>query len=58
MESTRRFTSVLVHCFAGVSRSTSIIVAYLMKYYKMGLYDALNLCRKERGQIFPNGVFM
>lgn len=36
-------TNVLVHCFAGVSRSSSVVIAYLMKYHKISLYDALSL---------------
>jgi protein-tyrosine phosphatase len=30
----------LVHCFAGVSRSASIVIAYLMQEHNMSLKDA------------------
>lgn len=29
----RAYTSVLVHCYAGVSRSASCVIAYFMKIY-------------------------
>ena len=32
--------SVLVHCFYGVSRSSTILIAYLMKKYSIGYRKA------------------
>ncbi|ERN12348.1 dual specificity protein phosphatase 1 [Amborella trichopoda] len=49
---------VLVHCFAGRSRSVTIIVAYLMKVRSMSLSDALDLVRSKRPQIAPNHGFL
>lgn len=38
----------MVHCVAGVSRSASLCLAYLMKYMKMTLKDAFQLVRSVR----------
>jgi predicted protein tyrosine phosphatase len=47
----------LVHCFAGVSRSATIVIAYLMVEYGMTLNDALIHVRKQRYFINPNDGF-
>ena len=49
---------VLVNCVAGVSRSATIVIAYLMKYYKLDLKTAFLLVRKRRERICPNKKFM
>ena len=36
---------ILVHCFAGKSRSASVVIAYLMKYNNMNLGEALHYVR-------------
>lgn len=38
----------LVHCVAGVSRSASMVLAYLMKYLRMSLKDAHNFVKSKR----------
>lgn len=38
----------MVHCVAGVSRSASLCLAYLMKYIKMTLREAFDLVRSAR----------
>ncbi|XP_008807219.2 dual specificity protein phosphatase 1B-like isoform X2 [Phoenix dactylifera] len=57
-EAKRAGGGVLVHCFAGRSRSVTIIAAYLMKKYQMSLSHALSLVRSKRPQIAPNRGFM
>lgn len=49
---------VLVHCFAGVSRSASVVIAYLMRYRGMGVNDALWFVRGKRPWVNPNFGFM
>ncbi|PAV87259.1 hypothetical protein WR25_15127 [Diploscapter pachys] len=45
---------VLVHCVAGVSRSASIVLAYLMKYRCRSLRDAYHLMKSKRPMVRPN----
>ncbi|XP_049782737.1 dual specificity protein phosphatase Mpk3-like [Schistocerca cancellata] len=49
---------VLVHCVAGVSRSVTITVAYLMNKLSLSLNDAFNLVRSRKSNIAPNFHFM
>ncbi|GAV99965.1 dual-specificity protein [Lentinula edodes] len=49
---------VLVHCQAGVSRSATIVAAYLMHNRQMGVEEALDLIRKARPEIDPNPGFI
>ena len=48
----------LVHCRNGMSRSTTICIAYLMKYYQMPLLEAFNFIRERRPCTSPNPGFM
>ncbi|GJE99573.1 ual-specificity phosphatase domain-containing protein [Phanerochaete sordida] len=49
---------VLVHCLAGISRSTSMVAAYLMYSRGLSPEDALTLIRKARPQVEPNDSFL
>ena len=48
---------VLVHCFAGVSRSATVVIAYLMQEKNMSFSDAFAFASKRRPVIFPNMGF-
>lgn len=50
--------NVYVHCFAGVSRSATIVISYLMKKFQWSLSQALALTKKKRKYINPNPGFM
>lgn len=48
---------ILIHCMAGVSRSVSMIIYYLMRKYGMGFDDAYHLIKSRRSIINPNKSF-
>ena len=50
--------NVLVHCHAGVSRSSTILIAYIMKSKKMKLNDVIDLLKTKREKVSPNAGFM
>lgn len=49
---------VLVHCYAGISRSASIVIAYLMKKNRWTMNKAINYVRSRRLIINPNMYFV
>lgn len=49
--------SVLVHCQQGISRSATIVIAYLMKVHQMSLTNAYFECKRKRPIIRPNDGF-
>jgi protein-tyrosine phosphatase len=49
---------VLLHCFAGKSRSASVAIAYVMKSTFVSLLDAFRLVREKRPCAMPNTGFM
>ncbi|CAN6344321.1 unnamed protein product [Urochloa humidicola] len=54
----RKVGNVLVHCFAGVSRSASIIVAYLMRSEQKSLEEALESLKEISELACPNDGFL
>ena len=49
---------VLVHCYAGISRSVSCVIGYLVKHRSMCVADALMLIKAGRPQAMPNKGFI
>ncbi|KAF7555976.1 hypothetical protein G7046_g6422 [Stylonectria norvegica] len=49
--------NLLVHCTVGVSRSATVVIAYLMRKYHQSLNDTLALVKKSR-KVKPNPNFM
>ena len=48
---------VLVHCYAGISRSATMVIMYLMREHGMSMNAAMQLTRSKRWFINPNPGF-
>jgi protein-tyrosine phosphatase len=57
-ESLNKGESIVVHCFAGRSRSVTAIMAYLIKYKNMSVDKALLLIKQAQPQARPNPGFI
>ena len=49
--------NILIHCVAGVSRSATITIAYLMKRYSLTFTDSFNFVKQKRQIVDPNPGF-
>lgn len=47
-----------MHCVAGISRSVTVTVAYLMQRHRLSLNDAFALVRSRKSDVAPNFHFM
>lgn len=54
----RKEGAVLVQCMAGISRSSAIILAYMMRRLGVSLDNALTYLKQKRPKINPNEGFM
>ena len=50
--------NVLVHCQAGISRSPTIVIGYLMKFHQMSFEQAYALVKSKRSIVNPNWNFL
>ena len=55
---TREGGTVLVHCYMGISRSATIVLAYLMKSQKWSLREAVTYLCARRKCVKPNDGFL
>ena len=49
---------VFVHCRKGVSRSSSVVISYLMYHFKKSFDEAYNFVLKKKSNIQPNDNFI
>ncbi|XP_051912687.1 uncharacterized protein LOC127595005 [Hippocampus zosterae] len=45
---------VLVHCFAGISRSSTLVLAYLIREHRVSLVRGIDMLRSRRPIVCPN----
>jgi protein tyrosine phosphatase len=56
-EALKNNQNILVHCRAGISRSATIVISYIMKSQRMKMDDAFEFVKSKRSIISPNGDF-
>ncbi len=54
----RKVGKVLVHCAAGVSRSATIVVCYVMRHLGKSSADALTYVKSKHSVAYPNPGFL
>jgi len=49
--------NVYIHCYMGISRSSTIVIAYIMYKKKISFKEAFNFVKEKRNCVFPNVGF-
>ena len=47
----------MVHCAAGISRSSTILISYIMRKYGVNYEEAYKIVKAKRSCIQPNSGF-
>eukprot|EP01132_Coremiostelium_polycephalum_P005527 gene5527-6885_t len=58
IETGRKLGGILIHCTAGVSRSATVVISYLMSIFFKPFWDCFQYLRKIRPCIQPNKGFV
>jgi len=58
IEETRKKTNVLVHCAAGISRCSTLLIAYMMQKYGIRYDECLKKIQNARQCCQPNMGFV
>lgn len=53
----RKNGNVLIHCAAGISRSASLLIAYMMHHYEGSFDNCLMHVMRQRPCVRPNAGF-
>ena len=48
---------ILIHCKAGMQRSVTLVIAYLVKYHNLSMEDARFLVKSKRSVAYMTGRF-
>ncbi|KAM3141131.1 hypothetical protein pb186bvf_006736 [Paramecium bursaria] len=58
IERHRQHTNVMVHCYAGISRSPTVVIAYIMNKFDWSFQRSMKAVIARRQQVKPNDGFI
>lgn len=58
LDSQKTHGKILIHCMCGVSRSATIISAYLIKIHKIPVQNTIEFMKNKKSNIEPNQGFI
>jgi len=50
--------NVLIHCAAGINRSATMAISFIMRMQSKNLYDTFNIVKKQRSFILPSSYHL